>query len=103
VDLIDAAVLIEQASPIVSNEEPAGGRAIVDHCRMSDSREWTAQHFSQANPAGEDQGDVPALLRRVADTLGDLGEVEVLDLVLHNEITSDGDWPSIIVYFTRPT
>lgn len=45
-------------------------------------------------------GDVPALLRRVADTLERLGSVEVQDLVLHNETTPEGDWPSLTVYFT---
>jgi hypothetical protein len=49
--------------------------------------DWTARHFSQANPAGPDQADVPALLRRIAGTIEDLGEVEILDLVLHQEIS----------------
>jgi hypothetical protein len=42
---------------------------------------------------------VPALLRRVADTIEGLGEVRVVDLVMHNEIAAEGDWPSIIVYY----
>jgi hypothetical protein len=61
---------------------------------------WTARHFSQANPAGRGQGDVPSLLRRVADTIEGLGPVEVQDLVLHNEVTAEGLWPSLTVYFT---
>ncbi|MFC8044296.1 hypothetical protein [Nocardia sp. NPDC057353] len=56
-------------------------------------------HFSQANSAGAGQGDVPALLRAVAATIEDLGPVTVADLILHNEITADGDWPSITVYY----
>ena len=64
--------------------------------------EWQAFHFSQANPAGDGQADIPALLRRVADTLAELGEVEVLDIVLRNEIRADGDWPSMTVYYARP-
>lgn len=69
-----------------------------------DSRSWACEHFSQANPEGSpEQADVGALLRRVAATLDSLGPVEVSDLVLHSEITDDGDhWPSITVYFTRP-
>lgn len=62
---------------------------------------WTVNHFSQANPEGPEQADVPALLRRVADTIESLGGVEVMDLILHNEITADGDRPSFTVYFHR--
>jgi hypothetical protein len=73
--------------------------AIVDDVAMNAHGDWIARHFSQANPAGPDQADVPALLRRVAGTIEELGEVEILDLVLHEEITPDGDWPSITVYY----
>lgn len=60
---------------------------------------WTIKHFSQANPAGTGQGDVPALLRRVATSVESLGSVTVQDLVMHTEITADGPWPSLTVYF----
>ncbi|MDT0464335.1 hypothetical protein [Streptomyces gibsoniae] len=60
---------------------------------------WTIKHFSQANPAGAGQNDVPALLRRVADSVESLGPVEVQDLVLHTETTGDGPWPSLTVYY----
>ncbi|HUY50368.1 MAG TPA: hypothetical protein VMV92_32455 [Streptosporangiaceae bacterium] len=70
---------------------------------MSERTSWTVEHFSQANPAGKGQGDVPALLRRVADSIDTLGEVEVQDLVLHTEVTEDGDWHSLTVYFHRST
>ncbi|KIA66430.1 hypothetical protein [Nocardia vulneris] len=63
--------------------------------------EYSALHFSQANPRGAAQGDVPALLRRIAATLEELGAVSVQDLVLHNEVTAEGDWPSVTVYYTR--
>ncbi|GLX04382.1 hypothetical protein [Microbispora sp. NBRC 16548] len=57
-------------------------------------------HFTQNNPEGIGQDSVPALLRRVATTIEELGQVEVYDLIMHNEITDDGtDWPSITVYF----
>ena len=69
---------------------------------MARPESWTAEHFSQANPKGPGQGDVPALLRRVADTIDTYGSVVVQDLVLHNEITEDDSWYSITVYFTRP-
>ena len=61
---------------------------------------WTARHFSQANPKGDGQGDVPALLRRVAGAIEDLGKVRVLDIVMHTEVTGDGDWHSLTVYFS---
>jgi hypothetical protein len=64
---------------------------------------WTVEHFSQANPRGGDQGDVPALLRRVADSIEGLGPLDVQDLVLHTEVTEDGDWHSVTVYFHRRT
>jgi hypothetical protein len=62
---------------------------------------WQAFHFSQANPKGSDQASVPALLRRVAASIDDLGAIKVLDVIMHNEVTSDGDWPSLTVYYAR--
>lgn len=41
---------------------------------------WIVRHFSQANPQGPGQGDVPALLRRIADTISEHGEIEVQDV-----------------------
>lgn len=74
-------------------------------CGMSVSSSWSAQHFSQANPEGPGRDDVPTLLRRVADTIAELGDVDILDLVMHVEVTEDGDWPSITAYYrtNRPT
>lgn len=37
---------------------------------------------------------------RVADTITNLGEVEILDLVMHIEVTENGNWPSITAYYT---
>src|SRR5580704_18743269 len=45
--------------------------------------EWQAFHFAQANPAGEGQDDVPALLRCVAESIAALGDVRVMDVVFH--------------------
>nr|BFE32502.1 hypothetical protein GCM10010200_047530 [Actinomadura rugatobispora] len=42
---------------------------------------------------------MPALLRRVADSIEELGPVKVQDLILHEEITEDGPWVSATVYF----
>lgn len=48
-------------------------------------------NFSQANPEGPGSDDVPALLRRVADSIDGLGAVEVQDVVVFSEFTDDGD------------
>ncbi|WP_280421019.1 hypothetical protein [Nocardia carnea] len=63
--------------------------------------QYTISHFSQSNPAGDSQGDVVALLRTVADSIASLGDVAVQDLILHNEITAEGPWPSITVYYSE--
>ena len=63
------------------------------------TRSWDVRHFSQANPRGQGQGDVPALMRRVADSIEKLGPVEVQGIVFSTEITEDGGWPSMTVYF----
>ncbi|MGW5385069.1 hypothetical protein [Nocardia sp. NPDC003963] len=60
---------------------------------------YTISHFSQSNPAGDGQGDIVALLRTVASSIERLGEVTVQDMVLHNEMTADGPWPSVTVYY----
>jgi hypothetical protein len=62
---------------------------------------WTIEHFSLANPKGRGQGNVPLLLRRVADVIEGFGTAEVQDLLLHAEVNEFGDWPSITVYFHR--
>ncbi len=63
--------------------------------------DWTANHFSQSNPRGPGQDDVPALLRRVAETIAGLGDAWIMDLVMHNEITAEGNWPAIVVYYRK--
>lgn len=70
-----------------------------DHAMESGIERWSIFHFSQSNPAGPGQSDVPALLRRVADSVEALGEVTVQDIVFHDEVTEDGTWPSMTVYF----
>ena len=70
---------------------------------MNEPSSWTVEHFSQSNPKGDGQADVPALLRRVAGTIEALGDVDVQDLVMHTEVTAEGDWHSLTVYFHRAT
>ncbi len=71
--------------------------------RLDPRDHWSVYHFSQANPAGPGQSDVSALLRRVADSIDARGDIEVQDLVMHTEVTADGDWHSITVYYHRAT
>ena len=68
---------------------------------VSERTSWIIEHFSQANPAGQGQDDVPALLRRVAASIEALGEVNVQDLVLHTEVTPGGAWHPLTVNFHR--
>ncbi|MDY0811255.1 hypothetical protein [Kitasatospora purpeofusca] len=63
---------------------------------------WTIRHFSQANPAGPGCASVPALLRRLADSIEALGPVEVQDVVIESEMTEHGAWRSGTVYFHLP-
>lgn len=61
---------------------------------------WEVTHFSQCNPVGEGQADVPSLLRRVAASIERLGDAEVHDIVFHADTDDDGDgYPSVTVYF----
>ena len=60
---------------------------------------WPVRHFSQANPAGEGQDHVPTLLRRVAESIEELADVEVQDITFHAELTADAPWHSTTVYF----
>ncbi len=57
------------------------------------------RYFAQANPKGEGQGNVPALLRRGADSVESLGIVSVQDITFETEVTEDGSWHSMTVYF----
>ncbi len=63
--------------------------------------QWRAFHFSQSNPAGPGQGNVAALLRRVADTIDDLGSVQILDITFQLTPTADEDDLTLTVYYDR--
>lgn len=58
-------------------------------------------HFSQANPKGTGQGDISALLRRVADALETLGDVWVQDITFHSAPTGDEDELHMTVYYVE--
>jgi hypothetical protein len=56
---------------------------------------WRVNHFGHSNGVGKLQDDVPALLRRVADTIESLGDVEIQDVAFHSELDDDArDRPS---------
>jgi hypothetical protein len=55
--------------------------------------------FSQSNPAGVDQGDVPALLRRLADSVAALGDVTVEDITFSSSVTDGEDDLTMTVYY----
>ena len=59
------------------------------------------RHFSQSNPTGDGQGDVARLLRRVADTLDELGDVDVQDVAFHTEVTESEDDLTMTVYYNQ--
>jgi hypothetical protein len=64
---------------------------------------WTVRHFSQSNPKGPGQGNVPALLRRLAETIEQLGAISVQDITFGTEITAGGQWHHMTVYFNSST
>ncbi|MBM9508724.1 hypothetical protein [Actinacidiphila acididurans] len=71
---------------------------------MSDTpAHWTVRHFSQANPAGSGCDSVPALLRRLADSIEALGPAGIQDVLMGwSEMTEHGPWWSGTVYFHLP-
>jgi hypothetical protein len=69
---------------------------------MHEEDNWTIAQFAQSNPVGPGQGDVAALLRRVAETLDRLGEIIVLDITFHREPMPDEDRLLMAVYYDRP-
>jgi hypothetical protein len=52
-------------------------------------------------PGGKGQGDVAALLRRVANSIAELGDVEVHDITFHTQVTEDEDDLTMTVYYQR--
>ena len=64
---------------------------------------WTMNHFSQANGSGLGQGHVPALLKKVADSIEGLGDVIVEDITFRSEPTADERDISMTVYYHDPS
>jgi len=65
------------------------------------SEEWTISHFSLSNPSSAGQGDVPALLRRVAERIESLGDVQVQDITFTSAPTGAEDDLTVTVYYER--
>lgn len=64
----------------------------------STSREWILKTFAQSNPDGNDRENIPALLRRVAETIESLGPVDVDDIFFgYHEYGED---PFVKVYYS---
>jgi hypothetical protein len=57
----------------------------------------TLYHFTVATARGPAQEDIANLLRRVADTLDQLGALDVHDITFHVDWTDEGSWPSMTV------
>jgi hypothetical protein len=69
---------------------------------MSPRREkFQMWHFAKANPVGPDRENVPVLLRRVADSIEELGDVDISDICFHNDFDIGGE-PNVhmVVYYT---
>ena len=65
-------------------------------------RDYTIFHFSQSNPKGRDQGNVPRLLRGVAKTIAEKGDITVQDITFHTELDDEAEWwPALTVYYSR--
>ena len=66
------------------------------------SNGYSCQHFSLSNPEDDGADDLPRLLRRVADVMEeyDILPADILDLTVSQEMTDDGPWWSVTVYWS---
>ncbi|WP_202976559.1 hypothetical protein [Curtobacterium sp. HSID17257] len=87
---------VEETSPADGADLAAPGVGSTDAGARST---WTINHFSQSNPAGDGQGDVAALLRRVAQTIDDLGDVSIEDITFASSVTAGEDDLTVTVSF----
>ena len=62
---------------------------------------WSTFHFSLSNPGGPGQGDVPRLLRSLADHVEQLGDVQVSDITFQSQPTGEEDDLCFTVYYHR--
>jgi len=66
---------------------------------------YPCRHVSLANPRGNDETNLPMLLRRLADLLVelDIHQEDVLDVTISSQITERGPWWSATVYWSPDT
>ena len=70
--------------------------------KSTDLHRWTCYHFSGSNPSGPGQGNVPRLLRTMADAIEACGDIEVQDITFHSTPTADENDLIVTVYYTLP-
>ena len=63
---------------------------------------WTCHHFSLSNALDDRPGDLPHLLRRVADEIErrQILAMDLLDVTISQETTADGPWWAVTVYWS---
>lgn len=66
------------------------------------SHYYRAWHFGYTNPDGPDAGNIPLLLRRLADELEGIDSSDILDIVFRSEAVEDLGKPTFIVYMGEP-
>jgi hypothetical protein len=60
-------------------------------------------HFALTNPHAETEREVAAILRQAADSIEELGDVDVLDITFLSEPADNMDsLLRVVVYYTRP-
>jgi hypothetical protein len=83
-------------------DEAETDKGSTDEERGADSKsEWTILHFSLSNPTGPDQGNVAKLLRRAADEVEALGDVQIGDMTFSSQPTAGEDDLTLTFYFHR--
>ncbi len=66
---------------------------------MVPANRYQCFHFSLSNAKGPGQDDVSRLLRAMASSIEDLGDVTILDITFEQDVTTEGLWPSLTVYY----
>ena len=71
---------------------------------VEDPRAFSCYTFSLGNSDGPDDQSVPALLRRVADAIEELGEIDIIDIAFVKwPIEGEGWYPFLTLYYNLPS
>lgn len=73
-------------------------RRPVSEERIDRMRGWTCQQFA----INDAEANVPRLLRKVADAIEDLGDIDILDMTFCMEVEGPGFEAKMAVYFAFP-